>query len=65
MKVFVKTKQMGTISYDPNNSAVAVVLTPDDKQAIARMGSDDVYCEYPHEMTDNEIQDWLNSLKKS
>lgn len=64
MKVFIKTENMGTISYDPNNSPIAIQLDPGDKANIRDMaGEANLYCSYPEETDEQVIQDWLKTIK--
>ena len=64
VKIYIKTEQMGTISYDPNNTPVAIQLDPGDKTNIRDMASDaNLYCVYPDTADEDEIQDWLGTIK--
>ena len=64
MKVYVKTAQMGTISFDPENTPVAIVLDDGDKENIKNMAeSANIYCVYSDKLDEDEIQDWLKEIK--
>ena len=64
VKIYIKTEQMGTISYDPNNTPVAIQLDPGDKINIRDMANEaNLYCVYPEETDEDEIADWLKTIK--
>jgi len=64
VKVYVKTEQMGTISFDPNNTPIAIQLDPGDKINIRDMANEaNLYCVYPDKTDEDEIADWLSTIK--
>lgn len=51
--------KIGDKIYDPKEQPIAIILNDHDKVEINKMGTNDVYAEFPSTMTQEDIKKFL------